>query len=253
MAHVVALGDPERGGRAVSARDATHCLEGVAVQSVLVIEDEPEMLRFTERALRSRGYSVLTAHDGAEGLRMAVEHAPELVVVDPDLRGLSGSAVLAALLADDTHRRILVLARAGDLPPRVRGLGAGVLDFLPKPFGVSDLVERVELRLEEPVRDRDELPQQLRRGSLRLDLRTRRLHSSSRSAALSQREFELIQHLMRRAGTVCSRAELLQEVWGYEFDPGSNVVDVTVARLRAKIHDLGIETVRNVGYTLREA
>ncbi len=97
------------------------------------------------------------------------------------------------------------------------------------------------------------MPNELHAGPIKLDLRTRRLSNGSREVDLSQREFALMQHLMRRAGSVCTRAELLSDVWGYAFDPGSNVVDVTVARLRGKLRDLHIETIRNVGYVLREA
>lgn len=220
---------------------------------ILVVDDEPGILRFIRRALESEGYSVLTASDGTEGLRLAAEHRPSLVILDLVMPGLSGTAVLAALLTDRTDARVLVLSAVGDVQARVRCLDAGAVDFLPKPFAVAELLARVRSRLRDANHEDRAASEELAYGSLRLDLRTRRLHSNTRHVELSQREFALMQHLMRNAGSVCTRAELLSEVWGYAFDPGSNVVDVTIARLRSKIKDLRIETVRNVGYSLRHA
>jgi DNA-binding response OmpR family regulator len=220
---------------------------------ILVVDDEPGILRFIRRALESEGHTVLTASDGSEGLRLAAEHRPALVILDLVMPGLSGTAVLAALLTDRSDARVLVLSAVGDVQARVRCLDAGAVDFLPKPFAVAELLARVRSRLRDASNEDRAATEELQCGTLRLDLRTRRLHSSTRHVELSQREFALMQHLMRNAGSVCSRAELLSEVWGYAFDPGSNVVDVTIARLRSKIKDLRIETVRNVGYSLRHA
>jgi DNA-binding response OmpR family regulator len=221
-------------------------------KKILVVDDEPGVLRFIRRALETEGYTVLTASDGAEGLRLAAEHRPALVILDLVMPGLSGTAVLAALLTDRNKARVLVLSAVGDVLARVRCLDAGAVDFLPKPFAVAELLARVRTRLRDTGTGDREV-EELRCGSFKLDLRTRRLHSTTRHVELSQREFALMQHLMRNAGTVCTRAELLSEVWGYAFDPGSNVVDVTIARLRSKIKDLRIETVRNVGYSLQHA
>jgi DNA-binding response OmpR family regulator len=224
------------------------------VTKILVIDDEPGILRFIRRALESDGYAVTTATDGAEGLRLAAEQNPQLVILDLVMPGLSGTAVLAALLADRRDTRVLVLSAVGDVQARVRCLDAGAVDFLPKPFAVTELLARVRSRLREiQAAAEEKSDEELHYGGIRLDLRTRRLHNADRHIELSQREFALMQHLMRNAGAVCTRTELLSEVWGYAFDPGSNVVDVTVARLRSKLHDLRIETVRNVGYALQMA
>lgn len=220
---------------------------------ILVIDDEPGILRFIRRALESEGYAVLTAADGSEGLRLAAEHRPRLVILDLIMPGLSGTAVLAALLTDRPDTQVLVLSAVGDVQARVRYLDAGTVDYLPKPFALAELLARVRSRLRAGNGEAGQPGDELVCGNLRLDLRTRRLHSPSRHVELSQREFALMQHLIRNAGAVCSRTELLSEVWGYAFDPGSNVVDVTIARLRAKIKDLRIETVRNVGYSLQQA
>ncbi|MDQ1293803.1 MAG: two-component system, OmpR family, copper resistance phosphate regulon response regulator CusR [Actinomycetota bacterium] len=229
---------------------------------ILVIDDEPGVLRFIRRALEMEGHSVVTAADGAEGLRLAVDLQPSLVILDLMLPGVSGRAVLAALLADVRPTRVLALCGPDDVPVRIRALDAASVDFLPKPFSLNGLLAHVRIRLrqdrtealrQEPACEQTVPEQELFCGTLRLDLNTRRLHAQNRSVELSQREFALMQHLMRRAGRVCSRAELLSEVWGYAFDPGSNVVDVTIARLRSKIKGLRIETVRKVGYALQPA
>lgn len=220
---------------------------------VLVIDDDPPILRFTRRALEADGYQVLSASDGTEGLRLAVTQQPALVLLDVALPGLSGQAVLAALLADTAQRRVIVLGGSGEVREQVRNLDPSAVDFLPKPFAMADLLARVRHRLRGLEQISQEPLDELVSGTLRLNLRTRELYSSTRHVELSQREFALMQHLMRRRGSVCTRSELLSQVWGYAFDPGSNVVDVTIARLRGKLKDLRIETVRNVGYALQEA
>ena len=219
---------------------------------VLVVDDEPAILHFTRRALESEGHIVLTAADGAEGLRKASEQSPDLIVLDLAMPRLSGTGVLAALMAEDPRYRVLVLSAVGDVEARVRCLDLGAVDFLPKPFAVSEFLARVRSRLRQPSATTSSMSE-LAGAGLRLDLRTRRLSSAQRSADLSQREFALMEYLLRRVGVVCSRSELLSEVWGYAFDPGSNVVDVTIARLRAKLPDVNIDTIRNVGYVLRGA
>jgi DNA-binding response OmpR family regulator len=220
---------------------------------VLVIDDEPAIVRFLQRALESSGYGVHSATAGAEGLRIAAEQKPDLVVLDLAMPGLSGTAVLAALVAQDPSLRVIVVSAMDDVEGRVRCLDAGAVDFIGKPFAVAELLARVRSRLRSVAPVEGVVPNELHAGPIKLDLRTRRLSNGSREVDLSQREFALMQHLMRRAGSVCTRAELLSDVWGYAFDPGSNVVDVTVARLRGKLRDLHIETIRNVGYVLREA
>lgn len=219
---------------------------------ILVIDDEPGIVRFVRRALEADGHSVDTACDGSEGLRIAAAARPDLVVLDLLMPGISGMGVLAALLADQPQCRVLVLSAVGDVQARVRCLDLGAVDFLAKPFAVSELVARVRSRLRDvPVAAA--AVEGIEFGPFRLELRSRRLVSGDRSIELSQREFALLHHLMRKGGEVCTRAELLSDVWGYAFDPGSNVVDVTIARLRAKIDGMRIETVRNVGYTLKHA
>jgi DNA-binding response OmpR family regulator len=220
---------------------------------ILVVDDEPGIVRFLHRVLESDGHDVLVAVDGAEGLRMNGTHAPDLILLDVLMPGISGVGVLAAVLTENPAARVVVLSAMGDVETRARCLELGATDYLLKPFPITELLALVRERLAQPGATPAVPAAELRCGGIRLDLQTERLESDDVAVDLSHREFALIQHLMRKAGDVCTRAELLDEVWGYSFDPGSNVVDVTIARLRAKVRGLRIETVRNVGYLLRSA
>jgi len=220
---------------------------------ILVVDDEPDLVRFVRRALEAEGYQVLTATDGADGLRLALTEAPDLIVLDLLMPGVDGQAVLSGVLGRHPATRVLVLSAAADVEARVDCLERGAVDFLAKPFAIRELLARVRSRLRVAVSDpRGE--NILRVGGISLDIRARRLLVDGREAAvLSQREFLLLLHLMRNADAVCSRAELLSAVWGYSFDPATNVVDVYVGRLRAKLRKDVIQTVRNVGYQLQSA
>jgi DNA-binding response OmpR family regulator len=214
---------------------------------ILVIDDEPGIVRLLSRALESDGHTALVAYDGMAGLQAVAEKRPDLVVLDLVMPGVSGLGVLAAMTADHPGTKVVVISATGEVQAKVTCLEMGAADFIGKPFEVSELLARIRSRLRDstPVaRPRHELV----RGPVRLDLRSRHVHTPDGSIRLSTREFSVMRHLMDHAGAVCTRAQLLSEVWGYQFDPGSNVVDVTMARLRAKVSDLPIETVRNVGY-----
>jgi DNA-binding response OmpR family regulator len=219
--------------------------------SIMLIDDEPEIVRFVRRGLEAEGYQVSQATDGANGLLRALTEPTDLLILDLLMPGVDGRTVLGALLAHDPTRRILVLSAAADVQTRLGCLESGAVDFLAKPFSMRELLVRVRLRLAEPVHDSDQLT--LRVGNLLLDLGRQQLLVSGRECDLSHREFLLLQHLMRKANAVCSRQELLSDVWGYEFDPGTNIVDVYVRRLRVKLANDSIRTVRNVGYQLRSA
>lgn len=217
---------------------------------ILVVDDEPDLVRFVARALEGDGHQVMTALDGAEGLRLAVSEEPDLLVLDLVMPGIEGRAVLSGLLAVRRDAQVLVLSADATVGARIEVLEAGAVDFLAKPFATRELVARVRCRLNpRPGAERGD--QTLSVAGLVLDLRARRLHVDDRVVNLSQREFLLMQHLMRRSPQVCSREELLSEVWGYSFDPATNVVDVCVGRLRQKLRGNRIQTVRNVGYELQ--
>ncbi|MDX6282664.1 MAG: hypothetical protein QOH03_3735 [Kribbellaceae bacterium] len=220
--------------------------------TILVVDDEPELVRFVRRGLEAEGYQVLTATDGADGLRMALTRKPDLMVLDLRMPEVDGEAVMAGVLARCPATRILVLSAAADVQARVRCLEQGAVDILAKPFAIRELLARIRFRLREST-DRDPDEFMLRVGPITLDVRTRRLRVDGAEAALSEREFLLMQHFMRKPDLVCSRSELLSAVWGYDFDPATNVVDVCVRRLRAKMTRDVIQTVRNVGYQLQIA
>jgi DNA-binding response OmpR family regulator len=221
--------------------------------NILVIDDEPGILRFVKRALEAEGHTVCVNTDGSDGLRQACDQPPDLIILDLAMPGLDGCAVLAALMARDSSQQVIVLSAMGDIVTRVRCLEAGAADFLCKPFALRELLARVNARLKDSSGRHPASADVLTAGPLRLDLRHRTLNIDGRVVELSHREFLLLQHLMGKPGLVCTREELLSEVWGYAFDPGTNVVDVYIRRLRLKIQENLIGTVRNVGYTLRSA
>ena len=219
---------------------------------ILVVDDEPDLLRFVRRALEAEGYQVQTATDGGDGLRLALTTEPDLIVLDLLMPGVDGQAVLSAVLAHDPSTRVLVLSATADVQARIACLERGAVDFLAKPFAVRELLARVRSRLRSDGNG-NQVADVLRVGGITLDLRARRIQVDGRVSELSHREFLLLLHLMRHADVVCSRQELLSEVWGYDFDPATNVVDVYVGRLRAKLRKDLIQTVRNVGYQLQSA
>jgi DNA-binding response OmpR family regulator len=220
--------------------------------TILVVDDEPELVRFIRRALEAEGYQVLTAGGGAEGLRLALTRKPDLMVLDLRMPEVDGEAVMAGVLARSPATRVLVLSAVADVEARVRCLEQGAVDILAKPFAIRELLVRVRSRLRAPT-DQGQDEYLLRVGPITLDVRARRLRVDGSESALSEREFLLMQHFMRKPDMVCSRSELLAAVWGYDFDPATNVVDVCVRRLRAKMTRDVIQTVRNVGYQLQSA
>jgi DNA-binding response OmpR family regulator len=213
---------------------------------VLVVDDEPRIVSFVSRALAAEGFQVDGAHDGIRALELAGTERYELVVLDLLLPNLDGMSVLQGLIERRPDQRVLVLSALSDVETKVRCLEFGASDYLSKPFSLAELVARIRARLRQPAggpRHRT-----LRVGGVTLDLTRRVAEVDGRRATLSEREFLLLEHLMRHEGDVCSRQRLLADVWGYSFDPGSNVVDVCVGRLRAKLGADVIGTVRNVGY-----
>jgi DNA-binding response OmpR family regulator len=218
---------------------------------VLVVEDDDRIARLVARALRDSGHAVDMAANGNEGLGAALARDFDLVVLDLILPDMGGSQLLERLVEARPEQRVLVLSAMSEVGVRVACLEAGAADFLSKPFALAELVARVHTRL------RGQAPGAAKRwlgsGPVQLDLRLHRASVGGRQIELSFREFLLLQHLMRRSGQACSRAELLADIWGMTFDPGSNVVDVCVRRLRSKLDSPSrVETVRNVGYRFVE-
>jgi len=223
-----------------------------AAMQILVIEDEPRILAFLARGLEAEGFRVDGAANGPDGLKQALACPYDAVVLDLLLPGLDGLSVLRELHDQRPDVPVVIVSARSDLPTKLRGFGLGASDYLAKPFALDELVARVRVQLRRQPAKRDE--NIVRAGSLTLDLARRQARMGTLVADLSDREFRLLHHLVEHAGTIVSRERLLSEVWGYHFDPGSNVVEVCVRRLRKKLGaEAPIETVRHAGYRLRAA
>jgi DNA-binding response OmpR family regulator len=218
----------------------------MAMARILVVDDEPRIVSFVSRGLAAAGFAIDSAHDGVRALDLMRTRPYELVVLDLLLPGIDGMDVLRRIIERKPDQRVLVLSALSDVASKVRCLELGASDYLAKPFALTELVARVRARLRQP--GAAPMARILQAGRVRLDLRRRMADSGTGPVGLSEREFLLLEHLMRANGETCTREELLAEVWGYSFDPGSNVVDVYIGRLRSKLGPEVIETVRNVGY-----
>ncbi|HEV8683544.1 MAG TPA: response regulator transcription factor [Actinomycetota bacterium] len=213
---------------------------------LLVVDDEPRIVSFVSRALAAEGFGVDSAHDGTRALELVRSRPYELVILDLLLPGLDGVSVLRGIMESRPEQRVLVLSALSDVESKVHCLDLGASDYVAKPFSLAELIARVRARVRQPTGPRDE--RLLAAGGVALDLLRRTADAGRGPVRLSEREAQLLRHLMQRDGEVSSRQKLLQDVWGFSFDPGSNVVDVYVRRLRAKLGADVIETVRNVGY-----
>jgi two-component system copper resistance phosphate regulon response regulator CusR len=212
---------------------------------VLIVDDEPRIVNFVQRGLQAEGLEVEPAFDGEEGLRLALAGAYDLVILDLVMPRLDGQTLLRRLLQGKPEQPVLVLSARDDTATKVASLESGAEDYISKPFSLEELLARVRARLRSAARA---TPPELVVGSARLDLIRRRADVGAGPVPLADREFLLLRELMRNAGRAVSKERLLSSVWGYHFDPGSNVVDVYVRRLRAKLGAETITTVRGVGY-----
>ncbi|WP_152352540.1 response regulator transcription factor [Brachybacterium subflavum] len=215
---------------------------------ILIAEDEPRIAAFVEKGLRAAGLATTIVRTGPEALDQAAAGAFDLMVLDIGLPGMDGFSVLEALRGQGSRLPVIILTARDSVTDTVTGLEGGADDYMAKPFRFEELLARIRLRL----RDQSTQPESMRLGAdgLVLDLRTRIVEADGRSIELSSREFALLEAFLRHPGQVLSREQLLSQVWGYEFDPGSNVVDVYVRYLRAKIGAERILTVRGAGYRL---
>lgn len=216
---------------------------------ILVIEDEARIQAFVARGLEAEGYTVVAAGDGRRGIDLASGAHWDLVVLDLLLPGLNGLQVLRELHRTKPELPVVILSARSDVQTKLRGFELGATDYLAKPFSLDELLARIRVRLRGAAAFGDE--HVLRGGNVVLDVARRQAGVGDRTADLSDREFRLLHHLLVHAGEVVSRERLLSDVWGYDFDPGSNVVEVCVRRLRQKLGpDAAIETVRSAGYRL---
>jgi two-component system, OmpR family, response regulator len=216
---------------------------------ILVIEDEPRILSFLVRGLEAEGFTVESAVHGVAALERARATHPDLVVLDLLLPGIDGLSVLSELRRERPELPVVILSARGDLPTKLRGFELGASDYVAKPFALVELIARVRAQLRQSHWTGD--ANIVHAGALALDLARRQARMGALVTDLSDREFKLLHHLVLHAGEVISRERLLEEVWGYHFDPGSNVVEVCVRRLRKKLGpEAPIETVRHAGYRL---
>jgi len=220
---------------------------------VLVAEDDQVIADFVAQGLREAGYAVDVATTGTEALRQALEGGHDAAVMDVMLPGLDGLSVIEQLRAKRRQMPVLILSARHTVDDRVKGLQAGGDDYLTKPFAFAELLARLQALLRRSGGASE--PTRLTAGELTLDLLSRRVERAGRPLELRPREFALLEYLMRHPGRVLSKTMILSHVWGYSFDPGTNVVDVLVSRLRDQV-DEGfatklIHTVRGAGYVLK--
>jgi two-component system copper resistance phosphate regulon response regulator CusR len=214
---------------------------------ILIAEDEPRIVRFLTKGLQAQGYSTAWAADGKQALDLALSGEFDLLLLDLGLPVLDGLDVLAALRRRHVQMPVIVLTARDSTEDVVTGLDSGANDYVRKPFRLAELLARIRSQLRPEHRAEEFV---LRNGDLSLDLRTRQAHVGGRTIDLSAREFALAELFLRHSGQVLSREQLLSHVWGYDYDPMSNVVEVYVRYLRNKIGADRISTVRGAGYRL---
>ena len=238
---------------AESVANAPAQLDNALVR-ILVVEDNKKTAAFIAKALKSEGFAVDVLHDGNVALSATATTPFDLVVLDIMLPGRDGLSLLRQWRAHGNRTPVLLLSARGEVNERVEGLDAGADDYLAKPFALEELVARVRALVR---RGDDAKSAVLRVGDLSLDTTMRTARRGDRSIELTTREYRLLELLMRSPGRICGRMLIIQKVWDYDFDPGSNIVDVYVRRLRGKI-DEGFDrkllhSVRGVGYVMKEA
>jgi DNA-binding response OmpR family regulator len=214
---------------------------------ILIAEDEERLASFLEKGLRANGFSTTTVGDGGAAVLMARDQDFDLLVLDLGLPVKDGTLVLREMRAAGQRMPVIVLTARDDVSDKVAGLEGGADDYVTKPFRFEELLARIRARLREEGTAEATV---LRAGAVTLDLRTRRASAEVGVVEMTTREFSLLEAFMRHPGQVLSREQLLSHVWGYDFDPGSNIVDVYVGYLRRKLGPGAIETVHGAGYRL---
>jgi two-component system copper resistance phosphate regulon response regulator CusR len=214
---------------------------------ILIAEDEPRIASFLKKGLAASGFTTSVAEDGYEALLRARAGEFDLLILDIGLPGMDGFTLLHELRRHRSTLPVIILTARDAVTDTVAGLEGGADDYVTKPFRFEELLARVRIRLRgEGVREETVL----RAGDITLDLRTRRVDVDGRSVELTAREFTLCETFLRHSGQVLSREQLLSHVWGYDYDPGSNIVDVYVGYLRRKLGEHRIRTIRRIGYRL---
>lgn len=221
---------------------------------VLIIEDDRQAAGYLKKALAEAGHVADVAHDGNDGYQMAAHGSYDALIVDRMLPGRDGLSIVAQLRAESDNTPALILSALGEVDDRVTGLRAGGDDYLTKPYAFSELLARLEVLQRRTQNGEGETAYRV--GDLELDRLSRRVTRAGQDITLQPREFRLLEYLMRNADRVVTRTMLLEHVWDYHFDPQTNVIDVHVSRLRAKIEkDFDkplLHTVRGAGYVMRQ-
>ncbi len=219
---------------------------------LLVIEDEKKIATLLQKGLREQGYAVDLTHDGNEGLTRASSEPYDAIVLDMMLPGRDGLSVLRTLRDRKITTPVMVLTARGEVSERVEGLNTGADDYMAKPFAMDELVARLRALMRRVTGENISL---YKVGDLAMNLVSREVTRGSRKIELTAREFRLLEYLMRSPGQVLTRTQIIERVWEYHFDPGTNLVDVYIQRLRRKIDDgediKMIQTVRGVGYCIK--
>jgi DNA-binding response OmpR family regulator len=219
------------------------------VSRILIAEDDTRIVAFLEKGLRAAGYTITHAGDGDTALLLARSDAFDLVILDIGLPKMDGFTVLNRLRGEGVRTPVIVLTARDSVTDTVAGLEGGANDYVSKPFQFAELLARIRLRIGDA--GTSDPTSVLGDGDLALDLRTRRVEVDGDTVDLTSREFSLLEVFLRHRGQVLSREQILGHVWGYDFDPASNVVDVYVRALRSKIGGDRVETIRGAGYRLR--
>ncbi|BDH76527.1 DNA-binding response regulator [Actinomyces naeslundii] len=218
------------------------------MSSILIVEDEPRIVAFLTKGLKAAGFTTHTTTAGREAVELALQTSFDLIILDVGLPDIDGFEVLQQLRGQGVTAPVIMLTARSSVADRVAGLEGGADDYMPKPFSFEELLARIRVRLRPEAAGADQM--RLTHRDMVLDLRTRTLTLEGRTVALSAREFALAETFMRHPGQVLSREQLLSAVWGLDFDPGSNVVEVYVSYLRNKLGRDRVETVRGMGYRL---
>ena len=222
---------------------------------ILIIEDDIDAAAYMAKGLTESGHLVEHAADGKAGLGQALTGNFDMMVIDRMLPGRDGLSIVAAMRAAEITTPVLILSALGEVDDRVKGLNAGGDDYLTKPYAFSELLARIDALARR--RSPEQSSSKLQLADLEIDLLKHKVMRNGKNIALQPREFRLLEYLMRHTGQVVSRTMLLEQVWDYNFDPQTNVIDVHISRLRNKI-DKGfnkslLHTIRGAGYSLRES
>ena len=222
--------------------------------NVLFVEDEAKIADFVRAGLKEQGFTVDYCDNGNDGYLQALDNEYDAIVLDIMVPGKDGLSILKHLRREGRNTPVILLTARNELDDRLQGLNLGADDYIAKPFFVEELVARIHAVIRRSVGERQNF---LAVGALKLDRITREVTCDQKAIELTTREFNLLEYLMRSPGRVFTRTQILEHVWGYDFNPNTNVVDVCIQRIRKKIDPINkeelIESIRGVGYRFRQA